>query len=192
MTAEPPQDLQDHALFDFTAISMTPSGGVDLDDSLWTSLTSDFELDSLHAGTMALDTTLPKKRTIMRSCLSACPPGSLTLLLDDEWRDHDRTQEVRPLQMHSIAMALSSAEALLGQMIQLTDVALSHHSDHTHIKSSVSSTTADHDGDADNDDGEVNIIKNEFEPLQALTRALVDKQEAVVEIISALRDMFCY
>ncbi|KAM7213622.1 hypothetical protein V8F06_011008 [Rhypophila decipiens] len=76
-------------------------------------------------------------------------------------------------------MALSSAEALIDEVIQLTEAALSDHS----------GTGVDENND---NYGEGNIIKDEFEPLQALTRALVAKQEAVAETISTLRDMVCY
>ncbi|KAK3934978.1 hypothetical protein QBC46DRAFT_347072 [Diplogelasinospora grovesii] len=103
-------------------------------------------------------------------CAFVFPPVRLGSLLLDE-RDDDR---LRPLQMHSIAMALSTAEGLIDEVIQLTERSL-----------------PDHINDASGavDDGEGNT-KDEF-GLQALTRALVAKQEAVVESISGLRDMLC-
>jgi len=104
-------------------------------------------------------------------CAFVFPPVRLGSLLLDE-RDDDR---LRPLQMHSIAMALSTAEGLIDEVIQLTERSL-----------------PDHINDASGtvDDGEGNT-KDEF-GLQALTRALVAKQEAVVDSISGLRDMLCF
>ncbi|KAI1264728.1 hypothetical protein F5Y18DRAFT_77524 [Xylariaceae sp. FL1019] len=88
-----------------------------------------------------------------------------SLLLDD--LDDDR---LRPLQMHSIAMALSTVEGLIDEVIQLTERSLP---DYIH----------DTFGPGDDEDGN---IKDDF-GLQALARALVAKQEAVVETISGLR-----
>lgn len=81
---------------------------------------------------------------------------------------------LRPLQMHSISMALGAAEGLIDEVIQLTERALPEN-------------IADASGTME--DGEGNT-KDEF-GLQALTQALVAKQEAVVESISGLRDMLC-
>jgi hypothetical protein len=103
-------------------------------------------------------------------CAFVFPPVRLGSLLLDE-RDDDR---LRPMQMHSIAMALSTVEGLIDEVIQLTERSLP---DHIHHASGAG------------DDGEGNT-KDEF-GLQALTRALVAKQEAVVESISGLRDMLC-
>ncbi|RYP37692.1 hypothetical protein DL767_002803 [Monosporascus sp. MG133] len=103
-------------------------------------------------------------------CAFVFPPVRLGSLLLDE-RDDDH---LRPLQMHSIAMALSTVEGLIDEVIQLTERSL-----------------PDHINDASGavDDGEGNTM--DAFGLQALTRALVAKQEAVVEIISGLRDMLC-
>lgn len=103
-------------------------------------------------------------------CALVFPPVRLGSLLLDE-RDDDR---LRPMQMHSIAMALSTAEGLIDEVIQLTERSL-----------------PDHINDASGavDYGEGNT-KDEY-GLQALTRALVTKQEVVVESISELRDMLC-
>lgn len=106
----------------------------------------------------------------MALCALVFPPVRLGSLLLDE-RDDDR---LRPLQMHSIAMALSTAEGLIDEVIQLTERSLPDH---------ISGASGGVD------DGEGNA-KDEF-GLQALTRALVAKQEAVVESISALRDTLC-
>ncbi|KAI0477932.1 hypothetical protein GGR56DRAFT_432858 [Xylariaceae sp. FL0804] len=103
-------------------------------------------------------------------CAYFFPPVRLGSLLLDE-RDDDR---LRPLQMHSIAMALSTAEGLIDEVIQLTESALPDHINHAF--------GAVEDGDGN--------MKDEF-GLQAFTHALVAKQEAVVESISGLRDMLC-
>lgn len=104
-------------------------------------------------------------------CAFVFPAVRLGSLLLDEW-DDDR---LRPLQMHSIAMALSTTEGLIDEVIQLTERSL-----------------PDHINDASGavDDWEGNT-KDEF-GLRALTRGLVAKQEAVVESISGLRDMLCF
>ncbi|ORX91510.1 hypothetical protein BCR34DRAFT_581437 [Clohesyomyces aquaticus] len=101
-------------------------------------------------------------------CVFVFPPVWLGSLLLDE-RDDDR---LRPLQMHSIAMALSTAEGLINEVIQLTERSLPDHIN---------------DASVAVDNGEGNP-RDEFE-LRALTRALVAKQEAVVESISGLKDM---
>ncbi|KAH7230787.1 hypothetical protein B0J15DRAFT_198525 [Fusarium solani] len=103
-------------------------------------------------------------------CAFVFPPVRLGSLLLKEQND-DR---LRPLQMHSISMALGAAEGLIDEVIQLTERALPEN-------------IADASGTME--DGEGNT-KDEF-GLQALTQALVAKQEAVVESISGLRDMLC-
>ena len=103
-------------------------------------------------------------------CVFVFPPVRLgSLLLDERFDDR-----LRPLQMHSIAMALSTLEGLIDEVIQLTERSLPDH-----IK----------DASGAMDDGEGNA-KDDF-GLQALTRALVAKQEAVVESIAGLRVMLC-
>ncbi|KAI0139648.1 hypothetical protein GGR57DRAFT_496182 [Xylariaceae sp. FL1272] len=101
-------------------------------------------------------------------CAFVFPPVRLGSLLLDEL-DDDR---LRPLQMHSIAMALSTVEGLIDEVIQLTERSLP---DYIH----------DASNPGDDDDGN---MKDDF-GLQALARALVAKQEAVVETISGLRHM---
>jgi hypothetical protein len=101
-------------------------------------------------------------------CAFVFPPVRLgSLLLDERFDDR-----LRPLQMHSIAMALSTAEGLIDEVIQLTERSLPDHI------SDASGAMDDGEGDTKDDFG-----------LQALTRALVAKQEAVVESISGLRDI---
>ncbi|KAJ5955296.1 hypothetical protein N7501_009575 [Penicillium viridicatum] len=101
-------------------------------------------------------------------CAFVFPPVRLgSLLLDERFDDR-----LRPLQMHSIAMVLSTTEGLIDEVIQLTERSLPDHI------SDVSGAMDDGEGDTKDDFG-----------LQALTRGLVAKQEAVVESISGLRDI---
>lgn len=101
-------------------------------------------------------------------CAFVFPPVRLGSLLLDEWFD-DR---LRPLQMHTIAMALSTAEGLIDEVIQITEISLPDH-------------ISDASGAMDNGKGDT---KDDF-GLQALTRALMAKQEAVVESIWGLTDI---